>query len=135
MGVERAVSPLISIALDRLAETAYSRPPGYYKHVVSCGKIIGNRLFLDVRVYKDLCRHYSRRPSLAKNVAGASFRLAKAAMAGEKINVSPAETERRLGICRQCQFFQAKLMRCLKCGCFLSLKVRLETEHCPINKW
>jgi hypothetical protein len=135
MGMERTVSALISIALDRLAETAYSRPPGYYKHVVSSGKIIGNRLFLDVRVYKDLCRQYSPKPTLAKNIAGASFRVAKAVMGGERIIVSQAEIERRLSICAKCEFFEAAPMKCRKCGCYLNLKTRLETEHCPIAKW
>jgi hypothetical protein len=69
----------------------------------------------------------------ARDLGQAIGRFAKAARTGEKTIVSPAEMERRLAICRGCQFFQA--MRCLKCHCFLSLKARLETEHCPIAKW
>jgi hypothetical protein len=71
----------------------------------------------------------------ASNLALAFGRVAKAAATGEKIIVSPAEMERRLAICRVCEFFQASPMKCLKCDCFLNLKTRLETEHCPIAKW
>jgi len=65
----------------------------------------------------------------------AVFRVAAAAISGEKVRASAPEVARRLSICRACEFFQASPMRCLKCSCFLALKTRLETEHCPIGKW
>lgn len=78
-------------------------------------------------------------PSLtnkATSLAGAAFRVSRAAISGEKVSTSSSEIERRLSICRACEFFkESPAMRCLKCGCFLNLKARLETEHCPINKW
>ena len=39
----------------------------------------------------------------------------------------------RLAICSLCP--QWSDGRCLICGCHLSAKIALRTEHCPINKW
>lgn len=47
--------------------------------------------------------------------------------------VSPEEAQRRLGICRTCDFFTGK--RCLKCGCFMVAKTKMATTACPIGKW
>jgi hypothetical protein len=71
---------------------------------------------------------------------GAGGRVIKAAVNREPITVVDEEKERRLSICRGCEFFKlstlnSHLSTCLKCGCALNLKTRLETEHCPIGKW
>ena len=63
------------------------------------------------------------------------LKLGKAAATGQKVVASKEEIERRLSICKACEFFEASPMKCRKCGCFLNLKTRLETEHCPIAKW
>ena len=44
------------------------------------------------------------------------------------------EFERRMDICRSCEFFRAKTETCRKCGCFMKLKTKLERAHCPIGK-
>jgi hypothetical protein len=72
----------------------------------------------------------------ASNLVMATGRATKALAAGKQIMASQDEVARRLSICRCCEFFkESPAMRCLKCGCFLNLKTRLETEHCPIRKW
>jgi hypothetical protein len=43
--------------------------------------------------------------------------------------------EYRLDICKQCPFFDAKTVRCKKCGCFMRLKSTLQKAKCPIGKW
>lgn len=48
-------------------------------------------------------------------------------------NVSPEEYERRLNICRQCEFFDR--MTCRRCGCFLAVKAHWASESCPEEKW
>jgi hypothetical protein len=73
--------------------------------------------------------------SVLKNATGAAFRVAMATIKGEKVKASASEIERRMDICRDCQHFQESPMKCRKCGCYLNLKTRLETEHCPIQKW
>jgi hypothetical protein len=59
--------------------------------------------------------------------------------------VSVEERERRLNICKSCEFFtpnieelpekERKRQRCVKCGCFMKFKARLRSQHCPIEKW
>ncbi len=76
-------------------------------------------------------------PTLSKNVsniARAAGRVVKAIVTHKSIRVSDEEKERRLSICRDCEFYTAN-GRCEKCGCFIRFKTRLETEHCPIEKW
>ena len=43
--------------------------------------------------------------------------------------------EERLAICNTCPFFDKRLARCRKCGCFMKLKTTLNRAKCPINKW
>lgn len=74
-------------------------------------------------------------PNIIANATGAAFRLAKATMKGEKVRASQSEIDRRMAICKTCEHFVDNPMKCRKCGCFLNLKTRLETEHCPIGKW
>jgi hypothetical protein len=44
-----------------------------------------------------------------------------------------AEVARRLAICRGCPNWRDG--RCAICGCALAWKVRMRTEHCPIDQW
>lgn len=46
-----------------------------------------------------------------------------------------SEIERRIEICRTCNFFDAAKKSCRKCGCGLVLKTRWRTSHCPIDLW
>jgi len=45
------------------------------------------------------------------------------------------QTEERMDVCRTCEFFNAKLVKCTKCGCFMSLKTTLKEARCPVGKW
>ena len=50
--------------------------------------------------------------------------------------VNPKEYEERLKICDDCEYkIDGKLPKCGKCGCYLSVKARMKTTECPINKW
>jgi hypothetical protein len=49
--------------------------------------------------------------------------------------ISDEDKERRLNICRVCQFFKADSMRCAKCGCFMKFKAGLRSVSCPIGRW
>jgi hypothetical protein len=46
---------------------------------------------------------------------------------------TPEERERRMSLCRGCENYHAG--RCVLCGCYLSKKLAMRTEHCPILKW
>lgn len=43
--------------------------------------------------------------------------------------------EYRLGICNGCEWFDKRLAKCRRCGCFMKLKTRLEKAQCPERKW
>ena len=47
---------------------------------------------------------------------------------------SKEERERRLDICRTCEFF-TKYEVCRKCGCAMRAKTRLDRAFCPVHKW
>jgi hypothetical protein len=41
----------------------------------------------------------------------------------------------RYDICKACPEFINMTKQCKKCGCFMSLKVKLADAACPIDKW
>lgn len=61
---------------------------------------------------------------------------------------APEVAQQRRDICRQCEHATRNpdpkyakfnglttFSRCKLCDCVLSLKVKVASEHCPINKW
>jgi hypothetical protein len=71
----------------------------------------------------------------AKNAVKALGRVITAATQGESLLVDAATVESRDSTCKQCPSHEPGLNRCRECGCFLSLKVQLTTESCPLGKW
>lgn len=74
------------------------------------------------------------------NAAGAVARVVKAVSEGNKPLASDAAKNHRLAICDDCPFSSpdekpVMRRRCSKCGCFVSKKVALTTEKCPVGKW
>ncbi len=43
--------------------------------------------------------------------------------------------ESRLEICNTCEWFNPRMVKCKKCGCFMKLKSTLKQAKCPIGKW
>ncbi len=43
--------------------------------------------------------------------------------------------ESRLEICNTCEWFNRRMVKCNKCGCFMKLKTTLKQATCPIGKW
>lgn len=82
-------------------------------------------------------------PSLlakAKHITQASARIAKAAVQGERIRVSPEERDRRLAICRACDLWNeggnVGLGECKHPGCGCTrFKHGLANETCPLGHW
>lgn len=46
---------------------------------------------------------------------------------------SEEETERRLGICRQCDYLERGT--CRACGCYVELRAASRAGRCPYKKW
>lgn len=43
--------------------------------------------------------------------------------------------EKRMNICLDCPELIHLTKQCKQCGCFMSLKTKLEISSCPLNKW
>jgi len=52
----------------------------------------------------------------------------------EKENEDIPLAKQRYEICKGCEYL-TKLRFCGQCGCFMPLKVRIESVSCPIKKW
>lgn len=149
----------MKIYLKVLKETAKNRPEGYYDDVVNSGKITGEYLEIEPPEYKRLLVKYNVKPDNVvtrksccgadanvtssfpplseqmKNVVNAGGRIINAAIRGNQIQASSEEVTKRQQICDGCEFYNKESKRCQKCGCYLRMKIQLETEHCPIGNW
>lgn len=125
---------MIKISLEKLKSA--DRPKEYFDEIYALGKTEGENLILPADAYIYLANKYrdikpeKPRKSLynsMKNWAKSGFK-----------RVKMAELDRRLAICRGCEFWQENgnysLGRCDKCGC-TKYKLYLATESCPIGKW
>ena len=63
------------------------------------------------------------------------FHVIRDYLTGNVSFVDKEERLSRLAECKECEHFFAPTKQCLKCGCFLKLKVRYEESFCPIGKW
>lgn len=131
-----ATAMIGQIYIPALRTAALERPVGYLDEVLASGRIENDVvLHIDHEVYLALRKKYSANEKLpalsiqAKNLATATGQ----ALRNPK-PVSKEERERRLAICHACEFLKDG-KRCLKCGCTVSWKSRLEAWHCPIEKW
>ena len=77
------------------------------------------------------------RPSLVSKMAN----FAKATMnhvATGMHGVSNDDFEKRLDICKSCEFLDnlnKDNPSCVKCGCLLNIKLSWASEGCPVGKW
>jgi len=73
----------------------------------------------------------------ATNAAHAVGSMIASAVHGDAITVPQEEQDRRLAICHACEFWDSKQSRCSLCGCYVALKTRLASQHCPDDppKW
>ena len=56
-------------------------------------------------------------------------------MARNKYLTTTEEYNKRLDICKSCEFYFKPTGTCKKCGCFMRLKAKISSLSCPINKW
>lgn len=67
----------------------------------------------------------------AVNFAGA---VAEHVAGGMKL-ADPETVQKRLAICRECEWFDAERATCKQCGCLMSVKAEWAEQSCPIGKW
>lgn len=44
-------------------------------------------------------------------------------------------SDKRMEICRSCEYFRERTTQCKKCGCFMRFKTAMLKSSCPIGKW
>lgn len=72
-------------------------------------------------------------PVLKEQVKGLVKTLSKFARSGFK-TVDEALQKQRLDICIGCEEITSNF-RCSRCGCFMSVKSRIQIATCPLGKW
>jgi hypothetical protein len=104
--------------------------PKSIEDLYSIGKVIGGYLHVDKDAYINLMNKGKPVVKFAKSMAtwaGSGFK-----------KVQQHVFEKRMNICRQCQFWQENgnmgMGKCLKCGCGRG-KHWLPHEQCPIGLW
>ena len=43
--------------------------------------------------------------------------------------------KKRINTCKSCFYFEEPLYTCEICGCFLKVKTKMPSKHCPLGKW
>ncbi len=100
-----------------------------------CEKV---KVHVDRNYCENYCRHYPKDlkfPSgmrQAKNLIKAVIKRAK-----NMKNRSPEEIEKIKAICEPCDAYYEEGLtpRCTYCGCCLDIKIKWQSEDCPIDKW
>lgn len=72
---------------------------------------------------------------MAKNITKSLALNAKSFISGYGLTLPTEEANRRLEICKGCEFFDSVKTRCSKCGCQMAVKTYLKAEKCPVGKW
>lgn len=51
-------------------------------------------------------------------------------------DMSSQETQnKRMAVCDKCPNLLRLTGNCMKCGCFVALKVKFQASSCPVGKW
>jgi len=70
-----------------------------------------------------------------KNAFFALKRIIGAVLRRDNLLVDEATVVNRESVCKQCPSREPETNQRMECKCFLSLKVQLTTERCPLGKW
>ena len=69
----------------------------------------------------------------ARNLAKQAWLSGVDVAKGKPLLSTPEKAAERIKICEGCEFY--KQSRCIKCGCFMTAKIHVESSRCPINRW
>ena len=53
----------------------------------------------------------------------------------EDLVVDDETRSKRYEICNDCEYLVKATSTCKQCGCFMTLKTKLQRAKCPIGKW
>jgi hypothetical protein len=71
--------------------------------------------------------------TLVMNFLKAMKRVFGRFLSGKKVKASEETSDVRSMICQNCEMFEEE--RCLECGCFISAKIKIASESCPLGYW
>ena len=71
--------------------------------------------------------------SMVKDMANTALNAIRMASRTGEILAQDHLIRQRITICNDCEYKTG--VRCLKCGCFLSLKTGIAAATCPVKKW
>lgn len=94
---------------------------------------VGEQFEAPVLHTSEPCCQNKELPTVSDMAKGLVESAAAWAKAGYKL-ASKEEHAKRMARCASCEFLTEN-KRCLKCGCFMELKSRLEGMKCPIAIW
>ncbi len=80
-------------------------------------------------------KEYPSKIQMAKNLGESVKENVSSLLKGDKVAASDKKVKIREETCLNCDWFDKKKLRCFKCGCIIPIKIRLEKESCPLNKW
>lgn len=72
---------------------------------------------------------------MAANLGSTMYYAASAAIKTGVVLASEEESKKRMDICLQCDHLVPEQKRCMKCGCYMTPKVKVQAAKCPVNKW
>lgn len=70
---------------------------------------------------------------MAKNLVATAKDVVSDAVDGKDVIASKEKINQRIATCEKCDWSYNR--KCLKCGCFISIKVNLNSSKCPLDKW
>ena len=131
---KKVISPVNAYCLDMWPKTEYG--------MTYC-KIRGSNISRGM--CKNICPIYDKSSPISTNSMGKFPPLYEQAVSLSKAVIKQVaagnpertgeELERVRNICNSCEFFVKEKERCIKCGCYMTVKRRWATSNCKIGKW
>ena len=80
----------------------------------------------------------AERIAVARDLTKSIYLAAAGVMGGHIARLEASEKLRRMNICRECEHYDEKLVRCKICKCKgrgMELKASVNVWKCPVGKW
>jgi hypothetical protein len=137
--------PNRKISLFSIQANSKNRLDGYIDEVMKRGTVDGDFITLSEEDFQYIRNNFSKKdtveirlPKITTMAKTAITSTANWISNGAK-KVSDEVIQERLLACKGCEFWNSGAFnntgRCMKCGCSTWVKLRMDTEKCPIGKW
>ena len=120
-----------------LVEKARKRPQGFQKEILENSIVLDSNTFeISFEKFEEIENKYRlpARLEMFKSLLGAADSVLSSSFA-DIHKRSPEQIQQCAEICSSCDYLVEDGMRCGKCGCFLRIKMQLNTWNCPLKKW